>query len=219
MTSPTSAKIDSMDQITTGVRRILSAPFVYDALQSLLGGTSARKRIVAEHIRVRPGDVVVDVGCGTAELLRHFPQDITYHGFDLSPDYIDAARKRFPGKPQFAFHARDITTLGRDEIPPCDLAIAFGVLHHVNDAGARGLLENLYERLAPGGRLVTIDNLFVPGQAFIARELIKRDRGQHVRDEAAYRALVPPRFRDVRLAIHHDLLRVPYTHVVLEATK
>lgn len=208
-----------MDQITTGLRRTLSHPAVYDTLQSLLGGTSARQRICAEHIRASEGDTIVDVGCGTAELLRFLPAGVRYYGFDLSQAYIDAATERHHGRPDSSFRCADITVLGADQIPPCDLAVAFGVLHHINDDDARRLLANLYERLRPGGRLVTIDNAFVDGQALIARELIRRDRGQHVRREEGYLALVPPGFRERRMTIHHDLLRVPYTHAIMECVK
>lgn len=208
-----------MDQITTGIRRTLSRPIVYDTLQALLGGSSARRRISDQHIRARDGDVVVDVGCGTAELLNYLPPGIRYYGFDLSQPYIDAAKARFDGRGDYAFRCADVTALGADEIPPCDLAIAFGVLHHINDAHAKALLSNLFDRLRPGGRLVTIDNIFVDNQAFIARELIRRDRGQHVRREEGYLSLVPPAFRERKITIHHDLLRVPYTHAIMECVK
>lgn len=208
-----------MDQVTTGIRRILSRPIVYDTFQAILGGAAARRRICEEHIRARETDTIVDVGCGTAELLNYLPKQINYYGFDLSQAYIDAAESRFRGRGNYHFRCADLNTLGPDEIPPCDLAIAFGVLHHINDQTARALLANIHGRLAPGGRVVTIDNAFVDGQSPIARELIRRDRGQHVRKAEDYLSLVPEDYRHKQITIHHDLLRVPYTHLIMECTK
>lgn len=208
-----------MDQITTGIRRILSRPIVYDTFQAILGGSSARRRICQEHIRARETDTIVDVGCGTAELLNFLPKGVHYYGFDLSPDYIKAAKARYDGRGDYHFRCADLNTLGPDEIPPCDLAIAFGVLHHINDQTARALIGNLHDRLAPGGRLVTIDNAFIENQSFVARELIRRDRGQHVRQAEEYLSLVPDSYSQKKITIHHDLLRVPYTHLIMECVK
>lgn len=206
-----------MAQITSGIRAILSSPIAYDALQGLLGVTHARERVCADYIRAQPGDNVVDIGCGTAEILKFLPTDIHYYGFDLSQDYIDSATRRFGERGQF--RCADVTRLGAAEIPPCDVAVAFGVLHHLDDKGARELIANLYDRLAPEGRLITVDPVFVPGQARMARELISRDRGQNVRDCEGYLSLVSDRYAHKQIVPRHDFLRVPYTYAVMESFK
>lgn len=206
-----------MAQITSGIRSVLSSPVAYDALQGLLGVTNARKRVCAEYIKARPNDYVVDIGCGTAEILKFLPREIHYYGFDLSQDYIDSAVRRFGDRGQFS--CADVTRLGPDEIPPCNVAVAFGVLHHLDDEGAERLIDNLYDRLAPGGRLITVDPVFVDGQARIAHELISRDRGQNVRDCDGYLALVSSRYARKSIRPHHDFLRVPYTYAVMESVK
>lgn len=202
-----------MAQITTGLRAILSAPWAYDALQGALGVTNARRIVCRDYVRARPDDNIVDIGCGTAEILKFLPPSIGYFGFDLSQDYIDSAQARFGDRG--SFRCVDVTTLAPDDIPPCDVAIAFGVLHHLEDAHAAFLIDNLYDRLAPGGRLITVDPAFVPGQARIAHALIARDRGQNVRDCAGYLDLVSARYRSKEIVPRHDFLRVPYTYAVM----
>lgn len=206
-----------MTQVTSGIRRVLSHSCVYDAFQALVGGASARRRICTEIFRAKAGTTIVDVGCGTAEILDFLPPGVRYFGYDIAQSYIDAATARFGERGSFRCH--DVTLIGPDEIPPCDLAIAFGVLHHLTDDDARELLENLYDRLAPGGRLVTIDPALEDGQAWLARALIKRDRGQNVRSSPDYLALAPQRFHDRKLTVRHDLLRIPYTHAIVECAK
>lgn len=206
-----------MSQVTTGIRRILSNSVAYDAFQALVGATRARRLISADHLRARPGMTIVDVGCGTASTLDFLPEGVRYFGFDLARAYIEAARARYGDRGTFL--CADVTRIGADELPQCDLAIAIGVLHHLDDEGARDLLASLHERLAPGGRLVTVDPAFEPGQSWLARAMIQRDRGQNVRDAAGYLELVPTSFARRTSVVRHDLLRIPYTHAILECTK
>ncbi|HEY5806923.1 MAG TPA: class I SAM-dependent methyltransferase [Povalibacter sp.] len=206
-----------MAQITSGLRVVLSNPLVYTALQDVLGATNARARVCSDYIRAKPGDNVVDVGCGPAEALRFLPSGINYYGFDLSPDYIESARRSYGDRG--SFHCADVTQLAPGEIPPCDVAVAFGVLHHLDDDGAKRLIEGLHARLAPGGRLITLDPAFVPGQSLVARKLAQWDRGQNVRTPQGYLDLVSARYATKQIHTHHDYLRVPYTLVVMESIK
>jgi hypothetical protein len=66
---------------------------------------------------------------------------------------------------------------------------------------------------------VTIDPVFIAGQNPVARLLVSRDRGEHVRDVEGYVRIAERVFADVRATVRGDLMRVPYTHVVLECEK
>jgi hypothetical protein len=46
-----------------------------------------------------------------------------------------------------------------------------------------------------------------------------RDRGQFIRDEQGYVALASQVFGSVRATIHDKLLRIPYTHIILECVR
>lgn len=208
-----------MAQTTTGLHRLLSHPIVYDTFQSLLGGESARRIIAAQYIRARSGDTVIDIGCGTGNMLAALPEGVRYHGYDLSPQYIEAARRRHADRGNCQFHCADIAALDSDPIPDCDLAIAFGLLHHLDDDQAAEFFRILHPKLPPGGRIVTIDNTLIPGQHPVARELIRRDRGRNVRSPEGYLSLVPDGYAGKEVAIRHDLLRVPYTHLIMTCTK
>lgn len=208
-----------MAQTTTGLHRLLSHPLVYDAFQSLLGGESARRIIAAQYIRARSGDTVIDIGCGTGNMLAALPEGVRYHGFDLSSRYIEAARRRHADSGNCQFHCADIAVLDSDRFPDGDLAIAFGLLHHLDDDEATEFFRILHPKLPPGGRIVTIDNTLIPGQHPVARELIRRDRGRNVRSPEGYLSLVPDGYAGKEVAIRHDLLRVPYTHLIMTCTK
>lgn len=204
-----------MAQKTTGLHSILSAPWAYDLLQNVLGARKARDRIINEHVRPGPDVVVLDIGCGTGEILPHLPRGVRYRGFDLSPLYIESANRRFGDRA--TFHCMDIADYHpNDATELADVVLAIGILHHLDDDIAIKLMDSARRNLKPGGRLVTMDGSLVQGQSAVARKLILRDRGQNIREPDAYAALARHSFEHVNVTVRHDLLHVPYTHCVLE---
>jgi 2-polyprenyl-3-methyl-5-hydroxy-6-metoxy-1,4-benzoquinol methylase len=202
-----------MAQVTTGIRAVLSNPLVYNALQNLLGAETVRARIVRDHVRPFPGMRILDLGCGTAEILRALPMDITYVGYDMSPEYIADAQQRFAGRG--TFHCRLLEQTEVATLEPFDLVMGIGVLHHLDDATARQFMLLARSALCRGGRIYTLDPCYATGQNPIARFLISRDRGQHVRDIEGYRVLTRDLGADVSGTLVHKSW-IPYTHWHME---
>jgi SAM-dependent methyltransferase len=202
-----------MAQVTTGIRAMLSHPLVYNALQSLMGFESLRASTVRDYVRPFPGMRILDLGCGTAEILNALPTDITYVGYDMSPEYVAAAQERFPGRG--TFHCRLLEQAEVATLEPFDLVMGIGVLHHLDDATARQFMAIAMAALKRGGRIYTVDPCYAPGQSPIARFLISRDRGLHVRDAEGYRALPRGLAAEVTgTLVHHAW--IPYTHWNME---
>jgi SAM-dependent methyltransferase len=201
-----------VSEITTGARSVLSRPLVYEAWSSIVGGRKGRAMLVAEHVRPAAGDRILDLGCGPGELLDFLPDDADYVGIDISPDYVARARER--SGPRAQFRVGDATAIDPD-LGVFDLVVAFGVLHHLDDAHARLLFEGASAALRRGGRVITVDPAVTRHQSRAARAVITRDRGRHVRTPQAYRALAPSLF-DIGTTVRSDVLRIPYTHCVLE---
>ncbi|HUP16929.1 MAG TPA: class I SAM-dependent methyltransferase [Acidimicrobiia bacterium] len=196
----------------SGIRRVLSVSALYSAFQALVGADRARMRFVSEHVRPTQGDAVLDIGCGTGEILGLLGEQ-RYFGFDPSESYIEAARVRFGQDAKFH--------VGSVAAPPAleggfDLAIAVGVLHHLDDSEARTLVDLARDQLHDGGRLITLDPVLVDGQHPLARTLAKRDRGEFVRSPERYAALANGPFESVQITRHDDYLRLPYTHLAME---
>lgn len=203
-----------MAQVTSGIRAILSSPHVYTLFQNLMGARSGWRRIVAQDIRPRPSDLILDVGCGPADILDYLPA-LTYWGFDISRAYIDMAQRKYGTRGNFRcklLEWGDLPTL-----PKFDVVVASGLLHHLDDGQALDLMRLARQALKPGGRMVTIDPCLVPGQHPVARFLIERDRGRNVRHEAAYAALAAPVFERVEVKVRHKVW-IPYTHCIMECT-
>jgi SAM-dependent methyltransferase len=141
--------------------------------------------------------------------------DVQYVGYDPNARYIDRARRAFKDQGQF-FAGR----FGKDDLArhdPFDIGILLGVLHHLDDAEACRLLGLLRSAIKPGGRLITLDNVFVENQNPIARKLIEWDRGKNVRGISGYRGLVASHFGMISDTLVHKKFP-PYTLFVMECT-
>ena len=204
-----------MSQITTGLRAVLSSPRVYDFLQVIMGAHSARWELVREHVRPFSGYRILDIGCGTARILDYLP-DIEYHGFDLSRRYIDEATQRYGARGHFNCALVQQPVI--DHLEPFDIVMATGVLHHLDDEQAVGLIKLAHSALLAGGRLVTIDPCYASDQNAVSRFLVSRDRGQNVRAAEQYRVLACAVFSQVKGVVRHRAW-IPYTHWIMECQK
>ena len=63
---------------------------------------------------------------------------------------------------------------------------------------------------------MSIDPTVIPDDRAAARLLISWDRGQNVRAPDEYQRLAEASFGRVKCDVRRDLLRIPYTHCVLE---
>ena len=203
-----------MAQTESGLRDVLSRPRAYELWSRLVGASHARSIVAREYIRPAPDDRILDLGCGPGELVGYLG-GARYLGIDISEAYIARARRVYGHRAEF--RVSDVTALD-DDLGEFDLAVAFGLVHHLDNAGAERFFSAVALALRPGGRLVTVDPVLAPGERWLARFVIAHDRGRHVRTVDEYARLAKFALTDVRAAVRRDLLRIPYTHCVLEAT-
>ena len=204
------------------MNRLLTSPLacapLYQLFRVLGGAHACYGAVLAEDARPAAGEHVLDVGCGTGPLLNHLPA-VTYLGVDTNPRYLAlAARQARRLNVRATF-----TALNAAAEPPAapasiDLALAFGVLHHLDDAHAASLLRNVSKTLKhPGGRLVTLDPVRTRDASSLARLRQHLDRGAHIRTEAACRQLVESVFPNVRARIERRHLRPKAPLLILTA--
>lgn len=194
----------------------LSLPSGYSFFQRLVGADFARKTYLSEYMKPAPGEKILDIGCGPADILNYLPV-VNYTGLDLSPEYIQAAQERFGSRGRFCCGDVGLATI-EGEHETFDLVMAIGVLHHLDDAHASQLFALARRALRPGGRLVTFDGCYAPGQSRFARWLLAKDRGQFIRAQEEYLRLASAHFSKVQPSVRHDLLRLPYTHIIMRCS-
>lgn len=200
-----------MAEITSGIRSLLHHPLVYQAVQWVLGANKLRRHVTA-LIHPYPGQKVLDLGCGPADLLAYLPE-VTYTGLDSSPAYIGAARRRFGQRAYFLQATLEADTA--IDLGLFDCVVAIGLLHHLDDESALQLFKMARQCLSPQGHLITVDCCWSEEQHWLARWLITRDRGQNIRYLEGYKHLASAQFSRVEASCHHDLLRLPYSHTIM----
>jgi 2-polyprenyl-3-methyl-5-hydroxy-6-metoxy-1,4-benzoquinol methylase len=165
------------------------------------------------HIRAEEGDRILDIGCGTGEILRYMPR-VDYLGFDMDEKFVRAANESYGHRGTFLCQA-----LGKDTVEQFsafDIVCATGVLHHLDDNEAIELFRLAQKALKPGRRLVTLDSCFVDGQSFLSRFTSSIDRGKYVRKSNEYVELASQVFREVKPTIYPSLFRIPQFVIIME---
>ena len=195
--------------------KFLEISSVYAKLMGFLLGTSTYPTLVDEFIKPTSGCSVLDVGCGPAAILE-FLQDVNYIGLDHNPNYIATATKKYGSKGTFI--CAGVDQLNGYGLKTFDRIIILGVMHHLDDSQLTQLMMSLKGRLNSGGVLITFDVAFEDKQKFVAKLLAKNDRGKFVRTKQQYLKFVEVAFNVEQADLRHDLLRVPYTHLLTRST-
>ena len=202
-----------------GIKRIFTFSWAYNLFQDLVGATHSRQWVAEHFWRALPGQKVVDLGCGPATTVHFLPEGVKYVGFDVSDKYIASAKERYASDPDKTFLvgvAEDFVDHPPPQMQDADLVIINGLLHHLNDDEALTALKLARKSLGPNGRLVCLEASFLISQSFLARWILKQDRGQNVRTEPEWKALVSKVFDKFDTYILTGLLRIPYTLIVIE---
>jgi SAM-dependent methyltransferase len=136
----------------------------------------------------------------------------------MNQAYIDYAKKRFGNRGKFLNQRVREGIVNELSLFDFDRVLAKGVLHHLNDDEAIQLFELARSALKHGGRLITFDGCYVKGQPWLTRLILSKDRGKYVRTKDEYLSLASNLFKDIQVSIHHDLIRIPYTHIIMDCT-
>ncbi len=193
-------------------------PAVYNGLQWAVGAHRLRRTLVADYLRPGATDRLLDVGCGTGQILAYLPA-VHFVGIDPDPKAIEWAQQTYGARAKFICRAVDDREAGDGLGSPFDIVMAFGVLHHLDDKQVGDLFSMARNALRPGGRLVTVDPCVAPSSSFVARYLMSQDRGRYVRKAEEYANMAAAIFTRTIPTVRNDLYRIPWTHLILECSQ
>jgi ubiquinone/menaquinone biosynthesis C-methylase UbiE len=135
----------------------------YDLLIALL--TLGRERRFREKLlrlaRVRPGESVLDIGCGTGTLAiaarRIVGASAIVHGIDASPEMIERARhKAAKARADAVFEVALAQSLPFPDAQ-FDVVLSTVMLHHLPRSARPEAVREARRVLKPGGRLLAVD--------------------------------------------------------------
>jgi ubiquinone/menaquinone biosynthesis C-methylase UbiE len=135
----------------------------YDIFTSLMGMGMNRpnSRMVIELAKIKPGDKVLDVGCGTGNLTLtariYAGASGSVYGIDPSPEMIDVARKK--ARRSGSETVFDVGLIEKIAFPDAtfDVVISRLVIHHLPDDLKRQGFAEILRVLKPGGFFLLAD--------------------------------------------------------------
>jgi trans-aconitate methyltransferase len=103
---------------------------------------------VVDLLDVKPGERILDLGCGTGDLAKQIDgQGADVVGIDASPDMVAKAKGKYP---ELDFSVADGTDFHFDK--PFDAVFTNATLHWIH--AQNKLIACVYNSLKPGGRFV-----------------------------------------------------------------
>ncbi len=73
----------------SGVFSILRRPAIYGFVQWVFCAKRNRAWFAKTYLRARPGERVLDIGCGTADIFNYLPS-VEYVGFEPNANYTNS---------------------------------------------------------------------------------------------------------------------------------
>ena len=137
------------------------APY-YDVVTNLmtLGQAPRLRKMTVDQALIKPGDSVLDVGCGTGEVTlvaKTRAGNGNVYGIDPAPEMIAVARKKAARKGlEIDFRVGVIEALPFPD-SSIDVVTSSLMMHHLPEDLKAGGLREIYRVLKPGGRLLIAD--------------------------------------------------------------
>jgi hypothetical protein len=206
------------------VARILDVPIIYNLFQNAIGSIRFRNEHLIGLLKENNSSNLIDIGCGTASYLKVLTNFESYHGVDVSQEYLDKAKKSFSSIDRLngnvKFSRANVGNKGwaQDlELKSNFLALGMGILHHLDDESVQNLLTELFFGATPNfGTFHSIDPVIDENTSLFARWMAENDRGAFVREPKFYQDLCSLMGLEMNYRIIRKGFRVPLDLIKME---
>ena len=179
----------------TKLRNFLAdRPVIFTMLRKIIElNFYKQKRFIKENFSLDPSEKVLDIGSGTGEFADSFKK-ADYFGIDISPIYVNYAKKKNKGK----FEVMDATRLQFSD-NSFDYILIMAILHHLSDEDIEKVLLEAKRVLVPGGRILIMEDAKVKNlENFLVRFFQKFDKGEFIREPKEYDRLISKSFEIIK---------------------
>lgn len=209
--------ISNQDQKQTWLYRLLSSPQLYRITQNVFGRKKGYLMLLNEYLILKEGDSVLDIGCGTADIVDFFSVNINYIGFDINPGYIEYAQSKY--KDKVKLFCKRVSEADANTLEKFDYIISLAVVHHLNDEEAINLYRLGMGLLKTDGIMITVDPTRNNSDSFIAKLLTNNDRGKHIRFPNQYEQLAKTVFSKADSYIRNDFINIAQSACIIVCKK
>lgn len=158
------------------VHRCFEATIIFDVFRKILHQNfSTEKKVLKKELDLTKK--TLDFGCGSGPYAVIFPQEV-YIGMDVDERNIAFAQKRYKKK----FIVEKSGSL--KAIPKVKQLFAIDVFHHLPNVLVKKYVDEFYQVLEEGGKILILDHYPVKEQTKImGKILLTFDRGKYIRDK------------------------------------
>jgi cyclopropane fatty-acyl-phospholipid synthase-like methyltransferase len=102
---------------------------------------------IITKLNIKPGDKILDLGCGNGRLVKNLPAGVSYLGLDNSLNLIKLAQKKYSGEKNI-FQVKNILNIEEIKNFDFDYIFCLAVFHHLpGEKKQLFFLKQLYEKM------------------------------------------------------------------------
>ncbi|MBV9999470.1 MAG: class I SAM-dependent methyltransferase [Verrucomicrobia bacterium] len=137
-------------------RMVYSCAYFKSPDDSLDAAQERKLDYICRKLRLRPGQRLLDIGCGWGGLVMYAAQryGVSALGVSLSEPQVEWARARIAEaglKDRVAVELRDYREIAPDCDGPCDAVVSVGMAEHVGRERLKDYFKIAFDTLKPGG--------------------------------------------------------------------
>ena len=196
------------------MKRILAYPRIYNLYQSLIGANAYLRCFSEAFIKTEKGSRILDMGCGTANIVSFFSSEIEYIGIDFSQKYIDYASKKYAKQTFLCCNICEKNQLNGT----FDIVISKGVMAGLTDEQLLKMFDVIVSLSDKKTRIILSDMNYHKNASFLEKFFECHERNKELRSKDDYVKLIGKKFNIDKITELNNVYRIPYSRIVFECT-